>query len=60
MTFQSKIGTSLPPEREHVRVSLALLSSPPSALSPASAWYQLPRAFAPVPLLSFGFALPFY
>ena len=28
MTFQSKIGTSLPPEREPVRVSLALLSSP--------------------------------
>ena len=25
MTFQSKIGTSLPPEREPVRVSLALL-----------------------------------
>ena len=37
MTFQSNLGTSLLPEREPVRVTLALLSSPPSALSPASA-----------------------
>ena len=34
----AELRTSLPPEREPVRVSLALLSSPPSALSPASAW----------------------
>ena len=36
MTFQSNLGTSLLPEREPVRVTLALLSSPPSALFPAS------------------------
>ena len=38
MTFQPNLGTSLLHEREHARVTLALLSSPPSALSPASAW----------------------
>ena len=39
MTFRSNLGTSLLPGGEPVRVSLTLLSSPPSAPA-ASAWHM--------------------